>query len=369
MWPRPLERCLIPLSWIYGTVVRLRAALYRIGLLPTRTLPCPVISVGNLTVGGTGKTPVTIFVVTRLLAQGCRVGVLSRGYRRASTDEMALVSDGKRVLLDPFQGGDEPVLIARRCPQAVVAVGADRFRLGQWVLQQFPLDVLVLDDGYQHLGLGRTHDLLLVDAGAPESLRRMLPAGSLREPLAAAARASAFLITRSEDDRSGDAALERLQQAEVPPRPTVRLRFSLEAVTDLHGDPSGTLADLAGRRAIMVCGIARPASFQCDLERLGVQVVGSCVWPDHHAYSSGDLDRIKAAVAANRAEVILMTEKDAGKVALVATEPDLRATCRVLRMGVEILEGQDELDRLLASCRVGAEQRDPASPIRVPSLY
>ncbi len=369
MWPRPLEHCLIPLSWIYEAVVRLRAALYRIGMLPTRTLPCPVISVGNLTVGGTGKTPVTIFLVTRLIAQGCRVGVLSRGYRRAGADKMALVSDGKQLLLDPPQGGDEPVLIARRCPRAVVAVGADRCRLGRWVLQQFPLDVLVLDDGYQHLGLGRAVDLLLLDADAPESLRRMLPAGSLREPLAAAARASAFLITRSEDRRSGDTTLERLQQAGVSPRPTVRLRFSPEAVTDLQGNPSGPLADLAGRRAIMVCGIAGPASFQRDLARLGVQVVGSCVWPDHHAYSSGDLDRIKAAVAGSRAEVILMTEKDAVKVALVATEPDFRATCRVLRMGVEILEGQHELDRLLASCRAGAEQRDPASPIRVPSLY
>ena len=148
----------------YGVVARLRALLYYWGWFAQRKLPVPVLSVGNLTLGGTGKTPVVILLTDWLLAQGKRVAILSRGYRRTSADPYLLVSNGVRLLVGPNEAGDEPFLMAQRCPKAIVAVGADRYELGYWVMDRFPIDCLVLDDGFQHLGLFRDVNLLLVDA-------------------------------------------------------------------------------------------------------------------------------------------------------------------------------------------------------------
>ncbi len=167
----------------YGVVARLRALLYDRGWFAQRKLPVSVLSVGNLTLGGTGKTPVVIVLVDWLLAQGKRVAILSRGYRRTSTDPYLLVSDGERLLVSPQEAGDEPFLMAQRCPKAIVAVGADRYELGDWVLNRFPVDCLVLDDGFQHLGLYRDVNLLLVDATDAEGLAALVPSGRLREPL------------------------------------------------------------------------------------------------------------------------------------------------------------------------------------------
>ena len=187
--------------------------LYRRQWLRAKILARPVISVGNLTVGGTGKTPVVIFLTEWLLAKGKRVAVLSRGYGRRSSSVQQLVSDGERVLVTSDDAGDEPYLIARRCPQAIVAVGADRFRLGQWVLERFPVDYFVLDDGFQHLSLHRTIDLLLLDATDIAGIQALLPVGRLREPLAAAARASAILFTRVESDAQMTQIWKSLTQA------------------------------------------------------------------------------------------------------------------------------------------------------------
>ncbi len=348
MWPAPVRLCCTPLSWVYGAAVRLRAWLYRAGVLPTRRLPCRVISIGNLTVGGTGKTPVAIFIVGALLAKGYRVGVLSRGYRRSGTRAMVLVSDGRKILVNPEEGGDEPVLIASRCPQAVVAVGADRFQLGRWVLNQCPLDVLVLDDGFQHLGLARDVDMLLLDASARTSLEHLLPAGRLREPLTTASRASAFVITRSEHKEAGRDILSELARAGVPPRPVVRLRFVPEAVLDLHGRVAESLTHLKGRRAMIACALANPASFRREVESLGVTVLDTFRWPDHHAYTSGDVEHLLEAARRSAAQVVLTTEKDAVKLARVAAGGALEPMARVIRLGVEVVEGQGELDRLLA---------------------
>lgn len=369
MPPTAIRRCLIPLSWCYGAAVGLRVRLYRAGVFPRRRLPCRVISIGNLTVGGTGKTPVAIFVVSALIERGLRVGLLSRGYGRETAQPMALVSDGQRVLLGPGEGGDEPVLIAHRCPRAVVAVGSDRFALGRWVLDRTPIDVFVLDDGYQHLGLERDVDLLLFDAGAPASLDALLPAGRLREPLTAAARASAFLITRGEDRAAAGEILSRLTKAGAPARPSFRLRLFPEAVTDVEGQPAGIPSDLAGRRAIVASGLANPAAFLLEIERLGVTVATEHVWPDHHAYSASDVDRLLASAASERCDLVLTTEKDAVKLRRVAQESPLRALVRVLRLGIEVVEGGDEWNRLLMGGMAAGERVVPASSNRSGSLY
>src|SRR5262245_44492855 len=211
----------------YALAVRLRAKLYKSGWLAQRQLPVPVISIGNLTMGGTGKPPIVSQLAEWLLAEGKRVGVLSRGYRRSGHAPMLLVSDGTRILAKPEEAGDEPHLIARRCPQAIVAVGSNRYELGRWVLDRFRVDCLLLDDGYQHLGLRRDLNLLLVDATDPAGLDAVLPAGRLREPMEAAARADLILITRADVAQQVDPILQRLRKIPIATEP-IRVMFRAE---------------------------------------------------------------------------------------------------------------------------------------------
>src|SRR5256886_9952002 len=171
---------LIPLSHLYGLAMRARAALYARGLLRQQILPCRVISVGNLTVGGTGKTPVVIALAAALRDRGRKVGVISRGYKRRSRTSILEISDGRTLRGDPGDSGDEPFLIAQRCPGVPVAVGADRPRLGRYLLDRHHIETLILDDGYQHLALRREVDPLVVGAAAPFGNGDLLPRGRLR---------------------------------------------------------------------------------------------------------------------------------------------------------------------------------------------
>src|SRR2546427_12253818 len=187
---------LIPLSRLYGLAMRARASLYARGLLKQQSLPCRVISVGNLTIGGTGKTPVVIALATALRDRGQKVGVISRGYKRRSGTSILEISDGRTLRGHPGDSGDEPFLIAQRCPGVPVAVGADRPRVGRYLVDRFGLDSLVVDDGFQHLALRRDMDILVLDAGAPFGNGDLLPRGRLREPLSAMESASAGVVTR-----------------------------------------------------------------------------------------------------------------------------------------------------------------------------
>src|SRR2546422_4631912 len=206
---------LIPLSRLYGLAMRARASLYARGLLKQQSLPCRVISVGNLTIGGTGKTPVVIALATALRDRGRKVGVISRGYKRRSRTSILEISDGRTLRGHPGDSGDEPFLIAQSCPGVPVAVGADRPRVGRYLVDRFDLDTLVLDDGFQHLALRRDMDILVLDAGAPFGNGYLLPRGRLREPLSAMERASAVLVTRASQAQR----LDELKTAVRPAAP------------------------------------------------------------------------------------------------------------------------------------------------------
>ncbi len=336
------------LAWLYGVVVRTRTALFEWGILRRRRLPRRVLSVGNLTVGGTGKTPVVIWLVERLLQQGLRVAVLSRGYRRRSRVATLLVSNGQQILASPSEAGDEPYLIATRCPGAIVAVGADRYRLGRWVWERHAVDCFVLDDGFQHLALHRDLDLLLVDSSDPDGLQGLLPAGRLREPLAAARRASAVILTRADDGPVCHAVMARLGAILQTWRP-IRVRFVPGAVQNLRTEGREAASWLAGRSAVAFSGIANPGSFRRALDSVGARVVGEIGFSDHHWYDEADLDRIRALVQRTGAEVALTTEKDAVKLtSLLATHPLGERTWAV-RVGVDVIEGGDRLERLIAA--------------------
>jgi len=303
-----------------------------------------VISVGNLTVGGTGKTPVVIDLVERLTAQGIRVAVLSRGYRRRSHAPQVLVSDGRQVLAGPEEAGDEPYLIAHRCPRAVVAVGANRHALGRWVLSRLPVDCFLLDDGFQHLQLHRDVNLLLLDATDLAGIQAALPIGRLREPLTAAARADALLITRVADEQAVEPIRRLLLRACGSLPPSIPVGFPAEEFQRVGGNERRPLDTFHGRSAFLFSGIGNAESFPALVARLGVTVAATLAFPDHVHYTDAMLETIRARAKQCKADLLVTTEKDAGKVAPFLHADDF---CWAVRLRTEILTGQDHLERLL----------------------
>ncbi|MCE9536861.1 MAG: tetraacyldisaccharide 4'-kinase [Nitrospirae bacterium] len=328
----------------YGAVARLRALLYYWGWFEQRRLPVPVVSVGNLTLGGTGKTPVVIQLVEWLLAQGTRVAILSRGYRRTSADPYLLVSNGEQLLVGPNEAGDEPFLMAQRCPRAIVAVGADRYELGCWVLDRFPVDCLILDDGFQHLGLYRDVNLLLVDATDGEGLAALVPAGRLREPLQAAGRASAIVITRADVPAQVTEVCHRLQAVIGPMPDPIQVRFRPESLWSVVSGASQPLSWCKGKTALLCSAVGHAGSFRTLVESIGITVLDEVVYVDHHAYTSQDVERLRARATTLQAELVVTTEKDACKLAALLQPTD---PWWAVRLTMDVTVGEERLRQLV----------------------
>ncbi|TKB74952.1 MAG: tetraacyldisaccharide 4'-kinase [Nitrospira sp.] len=328
----------------YGVIAGLRALLYHWGWFDQRRLPVYVVSVGNLTLGGTGKTPVVIALVDWLLAQGKRVAILSRGYRRTSTAQYLLVSDGDRLLVGPDEAGDEPFLMAQRCPKAIVAVGADRYELGDWVLARFPVDCLVLDDGFQHRGLYRDVNLLLVDATDVEGLAALVPAGRLREPLRAAARATAIVVTRADAPTQVTEVCRKLRAALGSMPDPIQAVFRPDGLVSVVTGASQPLSWSKGKTAVLCSGVGNTGSFRALVERMGVRVLGEVAYVDHHAYVSQDVERVRAKAVELQAELIVTTEKDACKLAGLLQSTD---GWWAVRLATYVTVGEDRLRQVV----------------------
>jgi len=337
---------LIPLSYLYGLAMRGRAALYAQGLLRQQALPCRVISVGNLTVGGTGKTPVVIALAAALRDRGRKVGVISRGYKRRSGTSILEISDGRTVRGHPEDSGDEPFLIAQRCPGVPVAVGADRPLVGRYLLDGFGVDTLVLDDGFQHLALRRDVDILVLDAGAPFGNGYLLPRGRLREPLSAMERASAVLVTRASQAQRLD-ELKATVRAVAPAVPIWITDFAPSGVVQVGGSAALESSVLKGERVLAVSGIGNPESFRRLLAAAGATVADHCVFPDHHAYSEDNLGRIQRSAELVGADRIVTTEKDAVKLAQLDEVKNRKVTMWAVRIDLQWLEGFEEWTRVV----------------------
>jgi tetraacyldisaccharide 4'-kinase len=308
-WLGPL---LLLISALYGLAVTLRHGLYRLGVFKKRALPCRVISVGNITLGGTGKTPAVIAIARLLLKQGQHPAVLSRGYGRERESDLLVVSDGSMSAVDAARGGDEPLLIASKAPGVPVVVGADRYQAGRLALERFRPDVLVLDDGFQHIRLARDLNIALLDASDPVGSGRLFPAGILREPLSALKRADVVLITRA--DRAKDA--EKLKEV-IGRHTAARIFASRQSPVDLVDDMTGItrpLSSLRGEPVLAFSGIARPASFFSLLRQLGAVVRTELAYPDHYQYKNSDMDVIIRKAADEAAGLIITTEKDAMRI-------------------------------------------------------
>jgi len=266
-----------------------------------RSLDRPVNSVGNLSVGGSGKTPIVTALARMLLDMGQRPAILSRGYaRRRATDGVVVVSDGNRVLEPVENSGDEPQMLARALPGVPVLVCADRHLAGRLAEKRFAATVMLLDDGFQHLALGRNVDVLVMPASDLDDA--VLPSGRLREPLDAASSADCVLVPGSLEDVSRVAAtFDRM--------PVFRVTNHFGSVQGLDASaPSGT-------RVVAVAGIARPERFFTTLREQGFEIVRELRFPDHHWFSSDDLDRIRTIAKDASADFVATTEKDAVRVA------------------------------------------------------
>jgi tetraacyldisaccharide 4'-kinase len=332
----------------YGAAVVARNWAFDAGLRGARRLAVPVLCVGNLTVGGTGKTPATIAVAQRLRAEGLAVGVLLRGYgRQGGAVQVASGPAGPPAAWQEV--GDEAVLLAERLPGVAVVVGADRFLAGQEALRRYPLDVLVLDDGFQHRQLHRDLDLVMVDATDPLGGGRLLPRGRLREPARGLRRAGALLVSRSDQIADPD-GLRRALALAAPGIPQILTRHRPARLTDLEGRESHCLALVRGRRLFAVSGIARPAAFDDTLAALGAIPAGSWPFPDHHPYRRSEVEAIARAADAAQAEWIVTTEKDAVRLREVACAGLGGHPILVLGIELGVVEGEEILHRLLQSC-------------------
>lgn len=309
----------------YARLLEAWARRYRTGRSPSTRLSRPVVSVGNLTLGGTGKTPFVEFLANGLIREGRRPAILSRGYGR-STRGVVVVSKGDGPLVGPDEGGDEPVALARRLRGVPIVVARRRADAAAAAL---PLDgdVFVLDDGYQHLALQRDVNLLLLDARDPFSGGRFPPFGRLREPLSALARADAFVFTRIEKGFPTPAALATVAKWN-PRAPVFNARIRPEGLRD----EAGSRLENAGR-FVGVCGIARPKSFEAALSELGLAAEETTVFSDHHRYGRRDLARILGAVRRTGSSRIVTTEKDSVKLS-----GRLPLPIATLRLAVEVLE-------------------------------
>jgi len=332
---RALFSPLTVLSWPYAAVVHLRGALYDAGLLrAVHVENLRVISVGNLNVGGTGKTPAVLYLTELLVREGRRVGILTRGYGRGSREPLTFT--GVEPLPPVDDAGDEPLLLARRCPQARLFVGADRVS-GAWrARDDFGLDTVLLDDGFQHRRLARDEDMVVVDEAVGLGNGHMLPRGPLREPRSALRRATLLWI------RAASTAAAAPAGPGLPPIdtgvPRVRTRYLPTAWLDPSGQvhPTGTLA---GQPVLALAGLARPGGFLRTLQSLGTEVRDAALFPDHHRFTADELRDVEARATRHGARVVT-TEKDA-----VRLPPGFEAW--VVRLGVEVLEGESHLRRAL----------------------
>jgi tetraacyldisaccharide 4'-kinase len=298
-----LKLCALP----YATVMRLRALFYKTGILKVKRLPVPVISVGNITMGGTGKTPTVLLIARELMRRGKRVAVLTRGYGGALEGETRIVSDGEKLLLSPVEAGDEPCLLASSLPGLMVVMGSDRYRAGCLALNKLSPDCFILDDGFQHQRLGRNLDILLLDGTAPFGNGLTLPAGFLREPPSASKRSDLVILTRCSNLQSfPDGLPENV--------PVCRSSHTLSGFTYLSGGDLHPLTQLESKRVVAFCGIADPASFFNSIESCGVPLVSTLAFPDHTVYGLREMEALGKLKQQFRADCLITTAKDAVKL-------------------------------------------------------
>jgi tetraacyldisaccharide 4'-kinase len=341
-------------SYLFSGIVQLRLWLYRNRIFRDQPLGCLVVVVGNLTVGGTGKTPVVEKFARALHDRGRKVAILSRGYKSKApplwkkwwfwlnhTEDAPprIVSDGRSVLLDSEVAGDEPYMLARNLPGVVVLVDKDRVKAGAFAIKEFGCDTLVLDDGFQYLPLKGRLNLLLVDKTNPFGNGFLLPRGILREPIKHLKRASYVFLTKSKGVR--DEELEAMIRRFNPEAEIIECAHKPRYLQRLDNGERLPLSALAGRRIGAFSGIAAPESFEAFLRETGAKLDFTRRFLDHHRFTSDDLSSVFTEALEARVEMLITTEKDAVRLDPARKIP---IPCYYLRLEIEILRGAADFD-------------------------
>jgi len=341
---------LMLLSYVYRAAIFLYLLPFRIGVRKKKRLPCPVISVGNLTVGGTGKTPAVRLVCDELIRMGYNPAVLSYGYGGRLGGRFGVVSDGKQIFLSALEVGDEPVMLAKQMPGVAVLVGKDRCMTGTVAIRDYGADIIVLDDGLQVWKLDRDLDIVLVDVDSPFDNGRCLPAGRLRQPPSVLKEAGCIVITgglfqRREQDYQPAVTKIRRVASDAP------LFFSGYQTTVITTLGDGTVLseqDLRDKRVFVVSSIARPERFEHTVERIGAIIVGKRFFRDHHLYEPSDIQKACAEATEAGAQYIVTTEKDQVKI-----NPEI-ATMPILVICVRMFLGDETAFRGILEEKVRA---------------
>jgi len=339
-------------SCLFAAGVAVRYFLYRTGLKRRYPLGIQVISIGNVTAGGTGKTPVTEMFARALSAEGRKVAILSRGYRRKEApwwqrmltqviDPPLVVSDGKRVLLDSAVGGDEPYMLASNLPGVVVVVDRDRVKAGRYAIKRLGCDTIILDDGFQYQRLKHSVEVVLVDATNPFGNGNMLPRGVLREPARHLKRADIIFLTKCRGDVS--AVREEIRayndKAEI-----VECAHAPKLLRDVWSREEYPLSWLDGKTTCTLSGIASPKGFENSLRQMGAKVVWCERYADHHRYDPSEILYALNRTADMGADALVTTEKDAVRFPRFETTP---VRCLYLRISIEILKGAEHFRSII----------------------
>ena len=342
---------LSPIGWLYGLGTTARNALYDRGLFRVRDLGAKTISIGNITAGGTGKTPLTAMVAEILAAQGEKVCILTRGYGRNDARARVLVSDGENLLADAASGGDEPVELAKQLiGKALIVADSDRVDAASWARKSFGITAFVLDDGFQHRRAKRDLDIVCIDATDPFGGGEVLPAGLLREPLRNLKRAGVIVITRSNLVASTNDLAARIRRVNSTAAVfTASARVS--AITRLSDFLQGTKTPAeqglmrSSESGFLFCGLGNPESLRKQLSSESLHIAGFRDFSDHHAYAQLDIRTVEAEAERVGASVLLTTGKDAVKLAGL----DVRMPCFVISSSVEISDADRFRDLITSS--------------------
>ncbi|MBI3589920.1 MAG: tetraacyldisaccharide 4'-kinase [Candidatus Melainabacteria bacterium] len=302
-------------SYSYFFIYKFWLLLYKLNVLKKYTLKANVISIGNITAGGTGKTPLTIEIANHLIHKGYKVAVLSRGYKRKINNNeilnQVLVSDGQDILVDHETSGDEPYLIAKKSPKAIVIVGNDRVKAGLSAIR-LGAEILILDDGYQHLKLNRNENILLIDSYKPFDNGQLIPAGLLREPPSAINRSTAIVLSNAEKPELKNLCLEKISSF-TNGKPIISMHYKIKQFKALNIKKT-MLSNEFKETAIAFCGIGNPKSFFNLLECSNIKIIDQIEFPDHHPYNYDDIKAVIQKAQKNNVENIITTEKDALKI-------------------------------------------------------
>ncbi|HIE27755.1 TPA: tetraacyldisaccharide 4'-kinase [Candidatus Poribacteria bacterium] len=332
---------LLPFSWLYYLLVMAGRFCYEQGILKSKRLPCIVISVGNIVAGGTGKTPAVIALAQLLQRASMRVAVISRGYRSTLRGKFAIVSDGEKILVSPQEVGDEAYLLARSLKGVPILIGKERFEAGLEAIRRWQVDIILLDDGFQHWKLARDLDIVTVDATQPFGTNRILPSGTLREPKSTLRHADIILLTRVDQTSNLNSVYAQIRKY-APHHlivESVHVPYSLRTMDDtaILG-----LELLEGKNVLAVCGIGNPDSFVSTLRSLKIAKITLLDFPDHHKYTLADIKLILSKAEVDGIDFIITTEKDEQKLLAFHNFPIF-----VLSIKLDLTTRKDVLETLL----------------------